>query len=122
MYRATNSQYEDAIRILDMLELSDLFIDVLSGANKPSQTVSYFKKLIGNYDLSPEQCLSIGDNFINEIAPAIQLGMKTIFIDYYKQDYPEIRWNKSKKFSRNHRFNDTRISMLVWKVSKKQVV
>lgn len=85
----TNSQYEDAIRILDMLELSDLFIDVLSGANKPSQTVSYFKKLIGNYDLSPEQCLSIGDNFINEIAPAIQLGMKTIFIDYYKQDYPE---------------------------------
>ncbi|MCT8137540.1 HAD family hydrolase [Anaerobacillus sp. CMMVII] len=77
----TNSDIDDVGRLLKELNLDEAFEHVVTSAKKPSRTVEIFKKLMKQYAVSPEEVVSIGDNFINEIAPAIQLGMKGIYID-----------------------------------------
>ncbi|WP_216828766.1 HAD family hydrolase [Alkalihalobacterium elongatum] len=76
----TNSDKEDVLRLLKELDLNDVFSHIVSSARKPSYTLEIFKHLIYQYDVKEEMTVSIGDNFINEIAPALLLGMKGIYI------------------------------------------
>ncbi|MCP8617904.1 HAD family hydrolase [Salirhabdus salicampi] len=71
----TNSDAEDVERLLQFLGLHKFFTDIVPSALKPVKTKPYFEEVIKRYDVRPEQVLSIGDNFMNEIAPALQLGM-----------------------------------------------
>ncbi len=85
----TNSAVDDVARLLKLLDLDHIFSEIITEGNKPGHTTKHFMHLMDNYHVSAEQCLSIGDNFINEIAPAWKLGIKTIFIDFYNLHYPE---------------------------------
>lgn len=77
----TNSDREDVTRLLNELQLDDVFEHIVTSAQKPSFTMPLFEELIKQYELKPEEVVSVGDNFINEIAPALLLGMKGIYIN-----------------------------------------
>ncbi|MDG5786818.1 HAD family hydrolase [Evansella sp. AB-P1] len=76
----TNSDKEDVGRLLNELNLTDIFHEVVTSAQKPTKTTMFFEQLIQKYDMNADEVVSIGDNFINEIAPALLLGMKAIYI------------------------------------------
>jgi putative hydrolase of the HAD superfamily len=76
----TNSDIDDVGRLLKELELDTVFEHILTSAMKPTNTESHFKKLLEQYGVEPHEVVSIGDNFINEIAPALKLGMKAVYI------------------------------------------
>lgn len=76
----TNSEPDDVGRLLTELELDGLFDDITTVAQKPVQTKPILLGLMEKYGVKPEETLSIGDNFINEIAPALALGMNTLYI------------------------------------------
>ncbi|MGP4081937.1 HAD family hydrolase [Pseudalkalibacillus sp. R45] len=76
----TNSEKDDVERLLNELELDDLFPEIVPLAQKPVQTKKIFQDLMKKYGVKAEQTVSIGDNLINEIAPALLLGLKTIYI------------------------------------------
>lgn len=77
----TNSDIDDVGRLLKELNLDGVFEHIVTSAKKPSRTIDIFQKLMEQYEVNAEEIVSVGDNFINEIAPAIQMGMKGIYID-----------------------------------------
>jgi FMN phosphatase YigB (HAD superfamily) len=79
----TNSEADDVGRLLSELELDGIFDDITTVAQKPVQTMPILLGLMEKYNAKPEETLSIGDNFINEIAPALALGMNTLYIQPY---------------------------------------
>ncbi len=76
----TNSEKDDVERLLNELELDDLFPEIVPLAQKPVQTKKIFLDLMKKYGVKADETVSIGDNLINEIAPALLLGLKTIYI------------------------------------------
>lgn len=76
----TNSEEDDVKRLLQELDLEGLFHEVITSAQKPVQTSKIFKDVIDKYQVSAEKVISVGDNFINEIAPALLAGMKAVYI------------------------------------------
>ncbi|SDY94163.1 putative hydrolase of the HAD superfamily [Evansella caseinilytica] len=85
----TNSQADDVQRLLHTLDLRGMFHRVVTEAKKPQHTLNHFSQLLKAYNIEAAEALSIGDNYLNEIAPALHIGMKTIFIDFYSRPYPE---------------------------------
>lgn len=77
----TNSQADDVERLLTSLNLSGIFPELISNAKKPQKTLMHFQELLSRYQISPDEAVSIGDNYLNEIAPAEQLNMQAILID-----------------------------------------
>ncbi len=87
MVLVTNSDIDDVGRLLKELQLDEIFEHMVTSAKKPSKTDEIFEKLVEQYEVKPEQVVSIGDNFINEIAPALQKNMKAIYIDPLKPEF-----------------------------------
>lgn len=95
----TNSTEDDVARLLKNLDLQGIFDSIITEARKPSLTKNHFSTLLKEKNIEPIKALSVGDNYINEIAPAIYLGMQTVFIDLYEFDYPEYSGLKVKSIS-----------------------
>jgi HAD superfamily hydrolase (TIGR01509 family) len=76
----TNSEEDDVKRLLAFLGLDEIFDDVVTSAYKPTNTKKHFADILKRYDVKSEQALSIGDNFMNEVAPALQMGMYGIWL------------------------------------------
>lgn len=95
----TNSQADDVERLLLAIDLNNVFDRIITKAQKPKMTLNHFSSLLNEYNINPSNALSIGDNYLNEIAPAIQLSMKTIFIDFYNLSYEEYDGMKVKSIS-----------------------
>lgn len=83
-------------RLLKELALADLFEHIVSSAKKPARTSQLFEALLAHYELKATDVVSIGDNFINDVAPALLLGMKGIYID---PNRPEIDHSEVKVVS-----------------------
>ncbi|SET73295.1 putative hydrolase of the HAD superfamily [Salinibacillus kushneri] len=82
----TNSEMEDVHRLLRFLDLDHIFSDIVPSALKPTNTKKHFKDVLARYNEKPEQVLSIGDNFMNEVAPALQLGMYAVWLTTSKEE------------------------------------
>lgn len=76
----TNSDREDVGRLFYELGLEGIFDHIIPSANKPSSTSEQLQHLLTQYEVKPEEAVSVGDNFINEIAPAVLLGMDAVYI------------------------------------------
>lgn len=76
----TNSDANDVERLLEHLHLAHLFEQKITSAHKPVHTKQHFQKIIEQFGVPPERIGSIGDNFMNEIAPALQFGMKAVWL------------------------------------------
>jgi FMN phosphatase YigB (HAD superfamily) len=76
----TNSEREDVKRLLAELELEDIFHAIHTEGHKPLKTKERIKEILSEFNVEPREAVSIGDNFINEIAPSLLLGLKAIYI------------------------------------------
>jgi FMN phosphatase YigB (HAD superfamily) len=76
---ASNSPPEAAIPLMKRLGIYDYFDHVAPSANKPDGLLPYAQDLWGG-DLVPERTLSVGDNYKNDIAPALEAGCATAHI------------------------------------------
>ncbi|MFA9555910.1 HAD family hydrolase [Evansella sp. AB-rgal1] len=76
----TNSDKEDVGRLLTELDLQGVFHEIVTSAQKPTKTTLLFEQLIEKYGVEPKEVVSIGDNFINEIAPALLMDMRAVYI------------------------------------------
>ncbi len=89
-----------AINVLKYLEIEDIFEgNIYTGEpneRKPNPIV--FQKIADDFDISPENIFSIGDQEHTDILPAKKIGMKTIHIsasknttaDYQAKDIVEV--------------------------------
>ncbi|MGV3467165.1 MAG: HAD family hydrolase [Heyndrickxia sp.] len=77
----TNSPQKDSEVILSKLGFSPFFADNIFNGQKPIQTKHHIHKIKEKYEVEYENILCIGDNAINEILPAKELGCKTLLID-----------------------------------------
>lgn len=77
----TNSPEKDSEIILHKLGLEDIFDDKVFEGQKPTYTAQRFKEIKERFLVPYNEMLSIGDNWINDILPAKELGCKTILID-----------------------------------------
>ncbi|MCL6442786.1 MAG: HAD family hydrolase [Alicyclobacillus sp.] len=80
---ATNSPEPDSRAILTKLDLADAFDDLVFRAKKPIRSKEHFTSWQQAFGFSFDQMASIGDNFLNDVLPALELGMKAIYIDRY---------------------------------------
>lgn len=79
----TNSPQPDSEAIIGKLGLSEVFSHKIFMGMKPIQSQDHIRKLAKMYDCSFAEMISIGDNWVNDIAPLRQLGCKTVFIDWF---------------------------------------
>lgn len=82
----TNSDLEDASRMLKELGLGGIFHEIHSSAGKPKHTERIFQKIMTMHKKAPENVYSIGNNFINDIAPALTLGMNGVLISPQEEE------------------------------------
>lgn len=78
---ATNSPQPDSEAILTKVGLIGLFDKLYFRSNKPVGLQAIFAELARQYGCDMEHILSVGDNLVNEIAPARAMGCQTVFID-----------------------------------------
>lgn len=77
----TNSPQPDSEKILDKIGLLDSFDLKVFTARKPSGTKGVFERVSQQFGVAYEHILSVGDNWVNEILPANELGCQTVYID-----------------------------------------
>ncbi|MCA1030643.1 HAD hydrolase-like protein [Bacillus timonensis] len=85
----TNSPEEDSRVIIEKLNMESHFDKKIFDGTKPLHTIEHINSISKEFNLSYSQMLSVGDNWINEIRPAQQLGCRTIFIDSFKISQPD---------------------------------
>lgn len=79
----TNSSRENSETILEKLELSGLFSMKIFNGKKPAETKKWFHHIRDRFQVSFEEIMSVGDNWVNEIRPVKELGCMTAYIDAY---------------------------------------
>ena len=77
----TNSTQPDSEKILDKIGLLNSFDEKVFMARKPNGTKGVFERLSNQFDIPYANILSVGDNWVNEILPAYELGCQTVYID-----------------------------------------
>ncbi|MFD2705718.1 HAD family hydrolase [Salibacterium lacus] len=77
----TNSQADDVGQLLRTLDLEGVFDEVIPEAAKPARTEAHFSTILKKYEAEPGEVVSIGDNYLNDIVPAENLGMASVLID-----------------------------------------
>jgi FMN phosphatase YigB (HAD superfamily) len=80
----TNSPKPDSEAILKKLGLSNCFHQKIFEAGKPVKTAERFEWIARTYAVRFDEIMSVGDNLVNDIIPARNLGCKTIYIDSHK--------------------------------------
>lgn len=78
---ATNSPQPDSEAILAKVGLLGQFDQMYFTCNKPAGLKRIFREIADQRGVPLSAILSVGDNLINEIAPAQSMGCQTIFID-----------------------------------------
>ncbi|HWI66723.1 MAG TPA: HAD family hydrolase, partial [Symbiobacteriaceae bacterium] len=81
---ATNSPQPDSEAILTKVGLLGLFDRLYFRSGKPMGLKAIFAELTERYGVGFENLLSVGDNLVNEIAPARAMGCQTVFIDPHR--------------------------------------
>ncbi len=76
----TNTPEHLGQALVEVLGLPARFDGVRYGANKPRGLVRWLEELAVELDVTPQEILCIGDNYFNDILPAIRAGCRTIWI------------------------------------------
>jgi FMN phosphatase YigB (HAD superfamily) len=66
---------------LDKLELTRSFDEVVTSANKPAGLRAIAERILAEQGVAPERLVSVGDIWVNDLAPVAQLGAATALID-----------------------------------------
>ncbi len=71
---ASNSPEQAARPLMEKLGLTGYFDRIYSQANKPLGLVTIVEQVMGGKPFAPEQVYSVGDNYHNDIEPAVERG------------------------------------------------
>ncbi|MGM0843723.1 MAG: HAD family hydrolase [Bacillota bacterium] len=85
----TNSPEEDSEIILEKLGLKDSFHLKIFNGSKPLRTKERFAMIKEKIGAEYKEMMSVGDNLINEIQPAKELGCSTVLIDPHEIGEPD---------------------------------
>ncbi len=77
----TNSPQPDSEILLHKAGLDGLLDRAYFLSNKPAGFPAVVREVCQEFGVAPPAMLSVGDNYVNELAPARELGMRTAFID-----------------------------------------
>jgi putative hydrolase of the HAD superfamily len=73
----------DILDVVASLDVSDRWAGVFSsaqlGARKPNPV--FFEKIMSMLQVTPDQCLFVGDTWTSDIIGAIGVGMKSVYVD-----------------------------------------
>ena len=72
----SNSPAGSVADTFDQLEISDCFSRIIPDAAKPAGLIDF----LGNLP-QPVRTLSVGDNYVNDIEPALDAGSPALYID-----------------------------------------
>lgn len=86
---ATNSPQPDSEAILTKVGLLGHFDRMYFNSRKPAGLKVIFDQLAADFGVSHSAILSVGDNLVNEIAPAKAWGCQTVFIDPHAMAEPD---------------------------------
>lgn len=75
----TNAPHTGLPESLATLGLTAGIDEIIASAGKPAGSPAILRRLLGGAD--PRTLLSVGDLWVNDIAPALELGCATAFID-----------------------------------------
>lgn len=81
----TNTPEKYAIPLLENFGIKNLFYRIVCSAKKPDSFKNIVNDLLRDEDTLPEDVLSIGDNYRNDILPSMEMGFKTVFIQNYQR-------------------------------------
>lgn len=76
----SNSAEEAAVPLLQKLDLLEAFDVVRTAVGKPTGLLETADLLVVQHDLNPLMVMSIGDNYTNDIAPALERGWATVHV------------------------------------------
>lgn len=82
----TNSPLSGVTETLDSLGITDLIDKIDPDAAKPHGLHRLLPTLTAGSARAPHQILSVGDVYENDIAPALQFGAATAYIDRFDHD------------------------------------
>ena len=68
---------------LEKLELARSFDEVVTDAGKPTGLQPIAERILCEHSVAPERLLSIGDVWVNDLAPVARLGAATALIDRF---------------------------------------
>ena len=89
-----DSRVYDVCRSMDILEYFDDFvISSESGCAKPS--IEIFQLALQRNGLSPDECVHIGDNYVNDYVCPTSIGMNAVFLDR-ENEHPDKSISKIK--------------------------
>lgn len=86
---ATNSPQPDSEAILAKVGLLGAFDRMFFRSNKPVGLKQIFTEVAEEHNVPLAAILSVGDNLVNEIAPARAMGCQTVFIDPHGVGEPD---------------------------------
>ena len=67
--------------LVTRLGVDDAFDEIRLGADKPAGLAALLADLVDDAGLAPHRIVCAGDNLRNDIAPARQVGCRTVFVD-----------------------------------------
>lgn len=70
--------------LLERLGLLGLFDEIVCHAEKPERFAPRLRALARVHGVPPAAVMSIGDHFVNDIAPALELGCATAYVDPFR--------------------------------------
>lgn len=84
----TNAPAQQLAPILTAIGLDGVLDEVLTDAGKPRRMVEHLTALLAATGLTvtPEGLLSVGDIWANDLAPALELGCATAYVDPFGRD------------------------------------
>jgi FMN phosphatase YigB (HAD superfamily) len=66
---------------LDKLELARSFDEIVTSANKPAGLTAIAERILAEKNVTADRLLSVGDIWVNDLAPVAVLGSATALID-----------------------------------------
>lgn len=83
---ATNSPRADSEALLERLGLAGLFEECVFEARKPHGLELLVLRVCRQLAVMPAAVVAVGDNWINDIEPAVRLGCRGLWLDRYGVD------------------------------------
>jgi FMN phosphatase YigB (HAD superfamily) len=79
----TNTPEELGRACVDKLGVEGYFDEIVFGARKPQGLFDLLQSLAARFGIDLDEILCVGDNFWNDIVPAVRLGARTILVDAF---------------------------------------
>ncbi|MHB1440640.1 MAG: HAD family hydrolase [Cuniculiplasma sp.] len=82
----TNTPEKYAMPMIRNFRIDSYFDRIYCSASKPGGFCEKVRSIMETYPIPPENIMSIGDNYTNDIIPSLEMGLITVYIQNYPRD------------------------------------